>query len=309
MEAGILRISLLGLFDARRGDRELLHFDSHKLQQFLAYLLLYRNRRHTRDVLADLLWSDHTTVQARAYLRKAIYQLQEAVSDTSPNQPRLLNVEPEWLQINPNAPYWLDIEVFERAFTRVRDIAGETILPEDAQLLRDAVELYRGDLLNGWYEDWCIYERERLQALYLSMLDKLMGYCEVHQAYEQGLAYGELILSCDRAREQTHRRMMRLRYLAGDRSGALRQYNRCLQALRNELSIEPSEITKSLCEQIRSDDFQESPGPLGRPPYPQISDESFGRLLARLYRIETNLSQFHAEVHQAIHTLESLRNS
>ena len=31
-----------------------------------------------------------------------------------------------------------------------------------ARSLEDAVSLYQGDLLEGCYEDWCIYERERL---------------------------------------------------------------------------------------------------------------------------------------------------
>jgi hypothetical protein len=34
-----------------------------------------------------------------------------------------------------------------------------------AQLLKDAVNLYCGDLLEGWYQDWCLFERERLQSI------------------------------------------------------------------------------------------------------------------------------------------------
>jgi two-component SAPR family response regulator len=93
------------------------------------------------------------------------------------------------------------------------------------------VALYHGDLLEDWFQDWCLYERERLQNIYLAALDKLMDYCEASRDYDAGLAYGTRILRHDLARERTHRRLMRLYYLAGDRTSALRQYDRCVQIL------------------------------------------------------------------------------
>ena len=69
--------------------------------------------------------------------------------------------------------------------------------------------------------------------------------------YEEGLAYGARTLRFDGARERTHRRMMRLYYLAGDRTDALRQYDRCVAALRRELGVSPSAHTVALYNQIR----------------------------------------------------------
>lgn len=100
------------------------------------------------------------------------------------------------------------------------------------QVIQNAVQLYQGPLLEGWYQDWCLYERERLQSMYLAMLDELMGYCEVRHDYETGLLYGMGIMSYDWARERTHRRLMRLHYLNGDRAAALRQYEQCAVALK-----------------------------------------------------------------------------
>ncbi|MBK6795288.1 MAG: hypothetical protein IPG76_00385 [Acidobacteria bacterium] len=47
--------------------------------------------------------------------------------------------------------------------------------------------------------------------------------------------------------------MMRLRYLSGDRTGALRQFRRCKEALAKELDVEPSGRTASLYQQILQD--------------------------------------------------------
>ncbi len=118
------------------------------------------------------------------------------------------------------------------------------------------MELYRGGLQESWYHDWYLYERERLQHLYLILLDKLMDYCEARGEFEAGLVYGALILRCERARERTHRRLMRLFYASGDRTAALRQYERCVAALKEELGVEPAKRTVALVEQIRADQLQ-----------------------------------------------------
>ena len=134
-----------------------------------------------------------------------------------------------------------------------------------AETLSAAAELYRGDLLEGCYQDWCLFERERLQNAYLTMLDKLMVRCQSAGSYEAGIAYGERVLRIDRAHERTHRRLMRMRYLDGDRTAALAQYDRCISALREELGVGPARLTSSLHDQIRTDNLVAEPVPtMGR---------------------------------------------
>jgi DNA-binding SARP family transcriptional activator len=187
-------------------------------------------------------------------LRKAIWQIQ-AVLEGQPLSLdcRVLRAEPDWVQINPEMDLWLDIGEFERIFGLVQGLRGADLDPRRFEALQSAVELYRGDLLEGCYRDWCIYERERFQHMYLAMLDKLMDHCEAHCRYEVGLTYGIIVLRYDRARERTHRQLMRLYYLSQNRTAALRQYERCVAALIEELSVKPTKQTVALYEQIRAD--------------------------------------------------------
>jgi two-component SAPR family response regulator len=162
-------------------------------------------------------------------------------------------VEGEWLQLNREAGVWADVWQLEEAFSEIRGVQGAGVNEAQVQRLRRGVDLYRADLLEGWYSDWCHYERERLKTVYLAALDKLLAYCEAHGLFEEGLLYGERILAHDRAHERTHRRMMHLHQLAGDRTRALRQFDRCAVALREELAMEPSHSMLALREQIRGD--------------------------------------------------------
>jgi DNA-binding SARP family transcriptional activator len=255
-----LRICLFGRFRVQCGQQDLTNLCPPRLQELVSYLLLHRDRSHPRETLASLLWSESSTAQSKKNLRQTLWQLQ-ALTDSYGQFPyrRLLLVDSDQVCLNPNADVWLDVATYEQAYARAEGVAGQLLDTPRIEALRGAVELYRGDLLEGWFQDWCLFERERLQNLYLAILDKLMDYCEAHEHYEAGLAYGTRILRCDGARERTHRRLMRLYYLAGDRTAALRQYERCVQALRRELAVCPAVRTVALYEQIRTERLGKSP--------------------------------------------------
>jgi DNA-binding SARP family transcriptional activator len=213
-----LSVRMFGKLSVQRGGKVVTGIEGAKLQELFCYLLLYRTSSHPRENLAALLWGDSTTSQSKKYLRHALWQLQSALDPEDKKSPRTLRVEPDWVSIDPGTEIRLDVNIFEHAFARTREFAGKSLDPSLAAALEDAVQLYQGDLLEGCYQDWCVYERERLQTNYLIMLDKLMSYCEAQQKYETGLEYGLRVLRYDRARESTYRRIMRLQYLSGDRT-------------------------------------------------------------------------------------------
>ena len=221
------------------------------MQELFSYLLLHRTRPHRREALTTLLWPDVPDVQSKRYLRKTVWQLQSALAQlTPPGAPPILHADPDWLQVNGEADVWLDVAQFECAYRLAEDTAGEEMKPTTAARVEAAVELYRGDLLEGWYQEWVLFERERLERMYLSLLDKLISHCAAHGRYEAGISYGMRALRHDPARERTHRRLMRLHALAGNRSEALHQYAVCVDTLRRELDVAPSERTNALYHNI-----------------------------------------------------------
>lgn len=280
-----LSFRLFGKFTLLSDGRPIEEFSSGKAQELLAYLLIYRDRPHSRESLADLLWNATSSATAKKYLRQALWQMQQAVPMEG-----LIENEPDWIRISREANYHLDVAEFEQAFSRARGIPGQELEAEVAAGLERAAALYRGDLLEGWYSDWCIFERERLQNTWLAILDKLMSYCENRQDYETGMAYGMRVLRNDRAREQTHRRLMRMAYLAGDRTGALRQYERCAQALKEELGVRPSRRTEQLHRLVQSDALDTRPGSDIRNPLGAVSGR-IGHLLSILTQLRDQINE------------------
>lgn len=249
-----LNVRLFGTFKIQYRHEDLHSVQVGKSRELLCYLLLHRNRPISRELLATVFWPDCTTAQSRKYLRQTLWLLQQALpSSCTIGSSRVLINDSESVQVNAETDIWLDVAELENAFAHVCLLGGEEMDRARADALRSAVSLYSGDLLEGWYQDWCLYERERLQNMYLTALEKLMSYCEFHQDFEGGLNHGELILRQDRARERTHANLMRLRYLMGDRAGAVRQFQRCVVALKQELDVTPAKRTVELYEQICAD--------------------------------------------------------
>jgi len=307
-----LRVHLFGKPLVQKVDHGAEDLHSGKAQELFCFLLLNRNRTHTRESLAALLWPEAGPGASRKYLRQALWQLHIGLGKTeSGSRERILVGEDHGVRLDSDCRFWLDVEVFERAWCAAQGCSGELLDSEQSGALAEAVGLYRGDLLEGWYFDWCLCERERLQTIFLTMLDKLMGCAEIAQEFEKGLAYGEQILRYDRARERTYQRMMRLQFLAGDRAGGLRQFQRCSVALDEELGVRPSKQTLEVYEQIKSDRLVVSRRPSVPASSPtqidnQQPDEAILSPTTRLKNIRALLSNLQNRVQEELRAIDQV---
>lgn len=299
-----LKIRLFGQVSVQH-DGEPLSGLSTKTLELLCYLLLHRERGHTREALAGLFWPDAPDSLSKKYLRQAIWRLSSALANPAgPAQAesnQLLIVHPDWIRVNTEAEWWLDVAAFEQAYDLYRDTPSEELADAQAQALEAAAFLYRGDLIETWYQDWCVYERDRLRLTYLAMLDQLMSHCEARGRYAKGIAHGQCVLRYDSARESTHRQLMRLYYRAGDRTTALRQYDRCATALAKHFNLPPARETIDVYHQIRSDRLENPARPAA---FAAASDGGLGSdlplgLQARLDHIQASLTALLRQVQQA----------
>jgi DNA-binding SARP family transcriptional activator len=289
---GGLRVRLFGKFLARPRHEAL---ESRKAQELLGYLLLHPNRPHTRERLASLLWDIDTTPRARSYLRKAVWQLQTVLMSADlPTDRALLSVDNSWITLRTSPRLWVDLHEFEAACRGTKEQPGRALVPEQVRAMERAVALYRGDFLEGWYADWCLTERERLQHEFCVMVDKLMDHCREQGEHERGVAFGARILGIDRAHERTHRKMMHLYHLSGDRSSAIRQFDRCRSVLQAEFGVTPTQQTIDLNDAIRGGD---------RDVASRITGEDAPLILGQLLDLRTRVVQVLDEIHGLIREL------
>ena len=230
-----------------------------KVLALLAYLAVEAGRPHRRDALIGLLWPDSPQTAARNSLRQALTILRQAIGDPAANPPYLF-ISRSALQLNQDAGYWLDVTAFTgllAASERHRHRRVESC-KACARRLQQAVDLYQGDFLDGFFlpdsdpfEEWALLTRESLRLQMMAALGQLARYHEGRGRYRPALAFARRQLTMDPWREEVHRQVMRILALIGERSAAVVQYETCCRILAEDLGVEPEAETTTLYEQIR----------------------------------------------------------
>lgn len=242
MDALPIRFRTLGSLDLRSSEgSELRAVTSQpKRLALLAYLAAAEpGGLHRRDSLLGLFWPELDQEHARNALRQAVHFLRRELGAevVVGRGDELLGVDETRLSC--------DAAEFRR-----RLASGDRL---------DALDLYRGDFLPGFFvsdapefERWLETERSRLRdraaqaAWYLA-----------EQASDQGRA-AEAGLWARRAagfapdEEPSLRRLLRVLTRAGDRAGALHAYDDFANRLKREFGAEPSGDTQALVRALRA---------------------------------------------------------
>jgi DNA-binding SARP family transcriptional activator len=246
-----MQLYLFGRFsifdqDHQSGFKGLL--DSSRLQELLAYLLVHTDRPVTREEIAKVIWHEHLDSQAYGYACKAITKLEAIFSQTALH----FIDSPDGLRYEQNTNLWVDVQELETIDHKIRFGCGESIESQIITKLLTITDLYRGPFLDGCYSPWCIELRSVLEQKFLSLIESAMEVCEARSDYDSGIEYGLRAIALEPSRESVHFKLMRFFYLAGDRSSALRQYQRCAETLANDLGISPGEKIVQLYRELRA---------------------------------------------------------
>ncbi len=245
-----LQIRLLGGLLIESEGRILPRIPSRPGRSLFAFLVLNRDRQLSRDLLAGMFWPDMADTQARRRLSQALWQIQTLFSGAGMAGSYLL-ASPNTVRFNPGPGFWLDVEVFEAAVAPLKEApAGELMTGGAAGKLAEAVDLYRGELLAGVYDEWVLMDQQRLRLLYHRALSHLATIHKSRGEFEEALGYARRLALLEPLREDAHRDVMRLCLLAGRPNEALLQYEVCYSALVDELGAEPEAATTELFESI-----------------------------------------------------------
>lgn len=246
-----VKIQLFGRFEATAGTQPVAGMRARKVQELFSLLALSSGLPLSREVLADRLWPEAEGQASRKYLRQVLWQLRRAL-DIEDCVPGHFGVTSDWITFSPSDAIEVDGLAFEVTYRRTRSTPRDALLSDaDRCALVAAVGFYRGELLEGWYNDWCVEARGAYRRMYAEMLDLLVDDAEKRGAWAEAIAYCEASLKDDSASERAHLHLMNLRHLTGNRTAALRQYERCADSLRDEFGVEPSTRTEELLQQIR----------------------------------------------------------
>jgi DNA-binding SARP family transcriptional activator/Tfp pilus assembly protein PilF len=270
----VMCFHLLGGFEVTRGEASLPPVSGTIARSLLAYLVTYHDRSHTRDLLAGTFWPDLPDAQARRRLSHALWQIRSAM-DPHP----VILTEGDTIRINRELPLWLDVDAFTEHYAACMSGGAEALFHGER-----CQELYQGEFLAGYYDDWAVVERERLREMLIQVLERLLEGHKAGAEYEQALTVARRLAVEDPWREGAHREVMRLCHVLGRDAEALKQFEVCRQTLVEELGVEPSPETQALVAEIAT--RSEAQLELVRPPVlPSAARPGRGPLLERPDRL------------------------
>jgi DNA-binding SARP family transcriptional activator/TolB-like protein len=215
-----------------------------KARAILGYLSVTAGERASRSRLAAMLWDRVTDAQARSSFRGALHELSLAMG---PLANELIAADRETIKLNLEL-CWID--------------ANAMLAPEmtSANLSRSELSsLCKGEILeeldgiSSSFDQWLLSERTRFNQQLSDLLES-----ELHQLTRSKADLKQLIpnvrrlIAFDPTHEGASRALMRALAKLGERAQALREYERCRNALRKTLDVEPSPETHALADAIRT---------------------------------------------------------
>ena len=200
-------------------------------------LALAPGRRISRDTLAGILWSENSEEQARSSLRQALAVLRK---DLKGQDGALFAGLDGTVALYPNR-----ITIDTDLFLKDAELATH-------ESLERAIGLWRGPFLaditapEPELEQWLSEQREYFSSRHIATMDRLVPLLEGAARIDMA----RRLVQADNLRETSHRLLMEAYYAAGERSQALRHYDKIRKLLREELGVEPSPEIEDLRNKI-----------------------------------------------------------
>lgn len=237
----------------------------------LAYLALSRGHFFTRSDLASTLWGERASSRTLGSFNTTLWRLRKAVEKPPLHAGDVIASDKRGAIGMPrDAHCVLDVEEFEKLVLPALVKPIERLDASDVEHLREGAARYQDDILAGFVDDWALREREKQRRHYFNVLGRLMQISTLAQDHAGAIGYAQRILDRDMLREDIHRELMRLLLANGQRALALRQFERCRDALRRELAIQPMRETMALYHKIAAravagvDDDADADAPVAR---------------------------------------------
>lgn len=193
----------------------------------------------SRAVMAALLWPESTEQHALGSLRSTLWRLHQVDEDfvlTCGENLGLGLVE-------------VDLDRFVAWAHRLTDPVGE---PDDVDL--DSDHLSGGELLPGWYEDWVLFERERLRQLRLHAIEAMACHLCRQGRFAAAIEAAMEATRLEPLRESAHRTLIWIHLRENNVGEAIRHFAEFRVMIRDELGVEPSpELQALIASQVPAD--------------------------------------------------------
>jgi DNA-binding SARP family transcriptional activator len=178
-----------------------------------------------RGCVAGALWPAVPDERAAGNLRSALWRLKASGIDVIAGHPGTLALQESTV---------VDVARLRRWAADVIDDATPTEQLSTNEWRVDALTL-----LPGWYDDWVIFERERLRQRMLHALEALAVRLTRLRRYAEAVEAALVAVAAEPLRESAQRVLLQVYRAEGNLCEAQRAYRQYADLLRRELGVRP----------------------------------------------------------------------
>jgi TolB-like protein/DNA-binding SARP family transcriptional activator len=232
---------------------------SRKTRGLIACLCLAQGERISRGRLVGLLWDRSAEAQARMSLRQSLSELNSLVNR---HVPGLVEIDRDSIRIDVRK-CWVDALAILEASADATADTSTLLQPYSERLLEDL------EGITPSFDQWLTAERTRFEDRVRKILEaELDRLTEQNAKPEVRAAGARRLLNFEPTHEGAVRSLMKAFAQMGDRTQAIREFERCRQVLLTVLDLPPSKETIAVYEAVRIESpqiasptiFEEPPG-------------------------------------------------
>lgn len=214
-----------------------------KSRELLLFLLLHPDGQ-SREQVGVALWPDASAAQVRNNFHVTLHHLRRALGGVE-----WVRFERDRYRVDVPGEFRFDAPAFAQAMTAL--LRGSKRGGVRVEELRDALDAYRGDFLEGEpVGDWHFETRDHLARLCNEGLEVLGGALVQAGRAAEALAVLEMLVRREPLQESGYRALMQARSATGDLAGVTRDYRRLEDALRREGYPAPGRETQSMLRHL-----------------------------------------------------------
>jgi ATP/maltotriose-dependent transcriptional regulator MalT/DNA-binding SARP family transcriptional activator len=215
-----------------------------RARDILCFIASRSHHRTPKDTIVDTFWRDTDLKSVEKNFHPTMSHIRKALNSNQPLKQNFLAYRDGDYQLNPEFSYRIDTEEFDRLIADGETARRERDFDQCIACYERAVALYRGEFMQGSYEDWVDEQRSYYREQYLRMLESLAAVAEKKADWLSSMDLAQKILHEDPFREDIHCMVMRSLASLGNRVAVKEQYETLRGLLQKELGVEPAMQTQ-----------------------------------------------------------------
>ena len=249
-----LHIETLGGFRVIRGDDVIKEdeWDRSQPKQLLKVIVSHGAKGIPKEALIDQLWPEERPKSAESDFKTTLQRLRKSLEpDINKDfgssyvhlQDNVVSIDAELCQV--------DVDLFLLLLRNGEEKEKAGDVKEALLIYNEAIEMYKGDFLaEEFYIPWADRKREELKGKYIEVLGKAAHLHDRKGAVKKAIECYKKAIRADSLLEESCQKLMTLYSSKGMHNEALRTYEACKKALKEELKTKPDPMTTALYKKI-----------------------------------------------------------